>query len=108
MTGRERELENERQEERERKDQRMRQKMRDRERNRQCHYPAFIQHHATCTHTDMDNYEFHHIQKKYSLNKYDNYPQKILSAIITRKLCDKLQYETLKELIVHAVRCGKE
>ena len=56
----------------------------------------------------MVKYEFHHIQKKYSLNKYDKYPQKVLSAIITRKLCDKLQYKTLKELIVHAVRCGKE
>ena len=93
-----------RERENERKDQRMRQKMRDRERNRWYHYPAFIRHHATCTYTDMDKYEFHHIQKKYLINEYDNYHQKVLSAVITRKLCDKLQYETLKELIVHTVR----
>ena len=96
----ERELENERQRERERerRDQRMRQKMRERERNRRHHYTAFIRHHATCTYTDMDKYEFHHIQKKYLINEYDKCTQKVLSAVITRKLCDKLQYETLKEL----------
>ena len=65
-----------------------------------------IHHHATCTYTDIVKYEFCHIQKKYLINEYDNYPQKVLSAIITRKLCNKLQYETLKQLKVHAVRCS--